>query len=450
MSGNNFLVKGDLKASFIDPAADLKHIRGRRGPDVAFRKAISWTGDDGAGLWSFFETPDKENLMIRKTTYKDNLNRLRHAVCAFGLLLSLAALPAYGQQIHQLSYNNSNWADQNLFGAQTDPSTGIAAFVTTPNDEPHTYYLASNDHVHQLFYNGVSWSDEDLTAETGAPSAIAKSAVTGFSVQNFQYVYDIGSDQHLHQLLYNNSAWADSDLTAITGGPLSSTATQLVAFTTGSPAVHVYYMASNGHIHQTFNTTGSNWQDQDLTALSGGPSGNGVWMAGFNIANFQYVYYVANTGHVHQLLYNNSSWADEDLTALTATPSVAPGSGVAALVVPGSKKLRVYLIASNDHVLQLSSTNNKKWTSADLTKKTKGPLADTANGIVGFATTPNNQLHVYYVSGNHVNQLFLPTPATKWQNEDLTVLTNGGTANGVSGIAGFSLQNLQYVYYVAD
>jgi hypothetical protein len=37
--------------------------------------------------------------MIRKTTCKDNLNRLRHAVCAFGLLLSLAALPAYGQYV---------------------------------------------------------------------------------------------------------------------------------------------------------------------------------------------------------------------------------------------------------------------------------------------------------------------------------------------------------------
>jgi hypothetical protein len=450
MSGKHFSVKGDLKPSLIDHATDLKHIRVRRGPDVAFWKTILERGTTGPASGAFSILRTKENIMIRKTTYKDNLNRLRHAVCAFGLLISLAALPAFGQQIHQLSYNNSNWADQNLLGAQTDPNTGIAAFVTTPNDGPHSYYLASNDHVHQLFFNGVSWSDEDLTTETGAPAAIAKSAVAGFSVQNFQYVYNIGSDQHLHQLLYNNSAWADSDLTAITGGPLSSTATQLVAFTTGSPAVHVYYMASDGHIHQTFNTTGSNWQDQDLTALSGGPSSNGVWMAGFNIANFQYVYYVANTGHVHQLLYNNSSWADEDLTALTATPSVAPGSGVAALVIPGSKKLRVYLIANNDHVLQLSSTNNHVWTSADLTKKTKGPLADAANGIAGFATTPNNQLHIFYVSGNHVNQLFLPTPATKWQNEDLTVLTNGGAANGISGIAGFSLQNFQYVYYAAN
>lgn len=389
--------------------------------------------------------------MIRTTILKNTGRRLRLAAPLIALLLSLTALAAYGQQVHELSYNNSSWMDQNLFGADTDPQTGMAAFVTTPNDAPHTYYLASNDHVHQLFYNGVSWSDEDLTAETGAPSAIAKSAVSGFSIQNLQYVYYIGQDRHLHQLFYNDSIWADTDLTALTKGPASSATTELVAFTTGSPAIHVYYMASNGHIHQTYTTTGSNWQDQDLTVVSGGASGDGTWMAGFNIANFQYVYFVASTGHVHQLLYNNSTWSDEDLTALTGTAPAASGSGVAALVVPGSKKLRVYLVAgNNDHLLQLASTNNKTWTSSDLTKKSKGFLADPASAIVGFATTPNNQLHIFYASGTHVCQLFLPTPATTWQFEDLTTETHGGAINGISGMAGYSVQNLQYVFYVAN
>jgi hypothetical protein len=51
-----------------------------------------------------------------QSSYKDIVNGLRHAVCAFGLLISLAALPAYGQQVHQLSYNGSSWTDQNLNG----------------------------------------------------------------------------------------------------------------------------------------------------------------------------------------------------------------------------------------------------------------------------------------------------------------------------------------------
>ncbi len=388
--------------------------------------------------------------MIRKTTYKDTLNRLRHAVCAFGLLLSLAALPAFGQTIHQFSYNNSSWVDQDLFGAVTNAQTGVAAFVTTPNDGPHAFYLASDDHVHQLFNNGTSWSDEDLTSETGAPAGLYGSAISGFAVQNFQYVYYISVDLHLHQLLYNNSNWADSDLTVITSGPLSSNTTQLVAFTTGSPAVHVYFTAASGHIHQTFTTTGTNWQDQDLTSLTGGTFGGSGWMAGFNIGNFQYVYFIANTNHVHQFFYNNASWSDEDLTALSNSSPAVGGSGVAALVIPGTKKLRVYVIANHNDILQLASGNGKKWTSSDLCKKAKAPPATAGPGLVAFATTPNNQIHVFYSSDNDLNQLFLPTPATKWQFENLTAEYGGGTMNTNAGMAGYSLQNLQYVYYVAN
>jgi len=98
--------------------------------------------------------------MIRKTTYKDNLKR--HAVCALGLLISLATLPAYAQQIHQLSYNGSNWTDQNLNGAPAD-QWAISAFFTTPNDQMHVFYGAVDTaDLHQLFYNGISWADLDL------------------------------------------------------------------------------------------------------------------------------------------------------------------------------------------------------------------------------------------------------------------------------------------------
>ena len=85
-----------------------------------------------------------------------------------GFLISLAALPAFGQQIHQLSYTGA-WTDTNPAGATTDTKTGVAAFLTTPNDAVHTFYLASDDSVHQLFYNGVNWSDENLTSATELP-----------------------------------------------------------------------------------------------------------------------------------------------------------------------------------------------------------------------------------------------------------------------------------------
>ena len=175
--------------------------------------------------------------MIRKTI----LNRLHHAVCAFGFLISLAALPAYGQHVHQLSYNGSAWVDEQLPSAQTTVITSVASILTTPNNQEHVYYFAGDGEsgdVHQLFYNGTNWADEDLTAETGAPQANPFS-VTAFSVGNYQYVYYLDAFLgDVHQLLYDNSGWADTDLTAIVGGP--KTQGQLVAFST-SPAVHVFY-----------------------------------------------------------------------------------------------------------------------------------------------------------------------------------------------------------------
>jgi hypothetical protein len=94
--------------------------------------------------------------MIRQTTLKNTLSRLHHAVCAFGFLIALAALPALGQQIHQLSYNGSTWTDQDLNGALAQ-QWAISAFYTTPNDQFHVFYggLDSAD-LQQLFYNGSS------------------------------------------------------------------------------------------------------------------------------------------------------------------------------------------------------------------------------------------------------------------------------------------------------
>ena len=451
MWGNHFSVKEDLKPSFIDPAADLKHIHLRRGPDVGVRESnFSDEGTTG-GLWKFFSIPDKEKFMIRETIYKGTIHRLRHAVCALGFLISLVTLPAFGQHIHQLSYTGSTWVDEQLPSAQTTVITSIVSILTTPNNQAHVYYFAGGGEfgdVHQLFYNGTNWADEDLTAKTGA-SQTNPFSVTAFSVGNYQYVYYLGLYGHLHQLLYNNSGWADTDLTEITGGPQARG--QLVAFTTGSPAVHVFYTeADNNDVRQIFTTNGTNWQDQDLTAATGGATVGGEGVYGFNIGNYQYIYFLDGSGHVHQFLYNNLNWSDEDLTALTKSLPSQFGNRVAAFVVPGTKKLRVYVQAENLHILQLSSTNNVKWSSSDLTKKTKAPSPGyPGTPIAGFASA-NNQLQVYYDSEqSHINQFLLPAHATTWQNSDLMPGPIGGVAAN-SGIAGFSLQNLPYVFYEGD
>jgi hypothetical protein len=370
------------------------------------------------------------------------------ALCFLSMLLSLVALPAYGQHVHKLSYNGSGWEDQSLGGAQAYVFSQISSILTTPNNQEHVYYFGGSPyHVHQLFYNGTNWSDEDLTAETGAPKP-NEYAVAAFSIGNYQYVYYIDLNYHLHQLLYNNIAWADTDLTKLVGGPQASG--QLVAFTT-SPAVHVFYTDVNsGHVHQIFNTNGTNWQDQDLTVITGGASADGNPMTGFNIGNYQYIYFLDDVRHVHQYLYNNSNWFDEDLTALTKSLPSAYGNNVGAFVVPGTKKLRVYVQDENNHILQLASTNNVKWSSSDLTKKTKTPAAFPGTSIAALDTA-NNQVQVSYMSGQgHVNQFQLSAPSTIWQNVDLTSESGGAGVTPYGGISVLSLQNLPNVFYLGD
>jgi|HubBroStandDraft_5_1064220.scaffolds.fasta_scaffold03732_2 hypothetical protein len=387
--------------------------------------------------------------MISQTTFKETLHNLRRAVWAFGLLISLAALPAFGQQVNQLFYNNSGWADANLNGSLTTSPTGVAAFTTTPNNSQHVFYISNTGDIHQLYNVGGGWTDQDLTAQTGGVPANSNSNVVGFSNQNFQYVFYIGADFNIYELFYDNSNWSYTNLCTAYGIPIGE-GHQITAFATSDNSLHVYYVDPDAHVIQTYNV-GNGWEFQDLTAQTGGQQAQGRYITGLSIGNLQYVYYVDAEGDVHELYYNNVNWADEDITALAkAVPSFGyPNSALSATLIPGTQKLRVYYIGNNDHVIQLASTKNKKWTAADLTKKTKGPQANSANGVVAFATTPNNQMHVFYVVGDHVYQLFLPTPATKWSNTDLTALTHGGLADFDAGMGGFSVANEQYVYYVA-
>jgi hypothetical protein len=379
--------------------------------------------------------------------------RLFFGLCILWTLLSLAARPALGQQVHQLSYNNSYWADQNLNGAQSN-GDDVAAFLTTPNNQSHVYYVSPGYpcDMHQLYYNGVSWSDEDLTILSGGPSPVPGGPVTGYAVGNYQYVYYLDIDFDVHQLLYNNFNWVDTNLTTLSGGQrIGKGGANVIAFTT-SPALHVYFTAEDNDVHQLFSNDGNTWQDQDVTVLAGLPSGAGGYLeAGFNTGNLQYLHYQDfDQNHLHQLSYNNSKWSDEDLTVLTKT--AGPDGSVTSFVIPGTKKLRIYFpgwTGSSDHIFQLASSNGTKWTVTDLTKKSKGPLPGPIDAIMAYATTPNDQVHVFYTSNSHVDQLFQPN-ATTWVFEDLTSLGNGAYTTLASGLAGFSLQNEQFVFYQAQ
>jgi len=250
-----------------------------------------------------------------------------------------------------LSYNNVGWTDQNLAGVS--PNQGSPP-IHDAERQQHVFYLGGfpSTHVHQLFYNGNDWADEDLTVETGAlPLAEERLRAFPYKTTAMFTTTDYASS-HLHQMLYNNIDWTDIDLTAITGGPAAWAGSVVASRQPG--IAHLYMdMANPAHSpdiqYQRHELAGSGFDRHHRRTL-GSFAHEG--MAGFNIGNYSYLYFVSQAdGHVHQFLYNNSNWSDEDLTALTkSSPSQSESHSVAALVIPGTKKLRVYLQAANDHI----------------------------------------------------------------------------------------------------
>jgi hypothetical protein len=374
------------------------------------------------------------------------------------LFLGLAQFPAFADHIHHLWYNNSNCQDKDLTaltnGGIATSFGAIAAFRTTPNNQLHVYYVDKNsDHVHQLYFNNTKWSDDDLTAFTGGPAA-SPYGITGFAIGNLQYVYYVSSsDGHVHELSYNNVNWGDQDLTSITGGTVSGPL--LVAFATKpNNQRHVYYQDGNTLHEKQLYFNGTSWSDADLTSIIGGAYCYADWVAGFAVGNLQHLFCTGYGPHDTQLSllhihYNNSTWVYEHIT--TAGLPMYLGAGIAAFKVPNVNQLEVWSVVDNtvfnreDFSRFTHVVNPSQWLYYDETSGIGAPADAQFGQVVAFVTAPNNQYHLYYAPSTEVYQIYYN--GTAWSVQDLT--GGSGNADPNSGMAGFSIGNLQHVFYMS-
>jgi len=368
------------------------------------------------------------------------------------LLVLTFSLPAFADHIHHLYYNNSIWQDQDLTtltgGGIATSFGGIAAFYTTPNNQLHVYYVDSTyNHVHELYFNNTSWSDSDLTAMTSGLAA-SPYGLSGFAIGNLQHVFYYGSDSQVHQLYYNNASWVDQNISGLAGGPLAG-AGPIVAFaTTPNDQFHVYYEPlANLDLHQLY-FNGTSWSDSDLTSITGTYCYTD-WMAGFAVGNFQDVLCpgVGSNGflNMQDIYYNNITWLDQDVTTKVGGLPLYLGGGVAAFQVPGARRGEVYGVTSDTHIHQFDFIGGR-WDDTDLTGAYGAPADGAFGGIVAFATTPNDQYHIYYAPSTEVYQIYYT--GSSWSVEDLT--GGAGQADDNSGMAGFSIGNLQHVFYMSS
>jgi hypothetical protein len=274
--------------------------------------------------------------------------------------------------------------------------------------------------------------------------------ISGFALGNTQYVYFCGSDDDVHEYSYGdggNWSWVDRNLNALVGGGAANCSmfsNGLIAYATPKNSQrHVFYQPSFGpnDIYQLA-LKGSSWYAEDETLATHGAKGDGTWMAGFAIGNAQYAYFEDEKGNIHEYSYGdggNWNWVDKNLTAVTKGPKSATYllAGVTAFVIPGTLRKEVYYGTSSFDLHQMTF-RNKKWTDTDI----GGPGPQYQSQMVGFATTPNDQFHVYEESiagGQGVYQLYFNG---SWSSQELASVAT------VGGMTGFAINNLQYVYYM--
>jgi len=150
--------------------------------------------------------------------------------------------------------------------------------------------------------------------------------------------------------------------------------------------------------------------------------------------------------HIHHLWYNNASWQDRDLTALTHGGIATPYGAIAAFYTTPNRQLHVYYVDDNSqHVHQLYD-NGKSWSDADLTALTGGPTA-SPYGISGFSI--GNLQYVFYVdTAQHVHELNYNN--ADWTDQDLTALVGGNSADAAPLVAFATKPNNQFHVYYQD
>jgi hypothetical protein len=388
--------------------------------------------------------------MLRRTTLMPQ-SGLRISLSLL-FLLSLTILPAHADRIHFLSHNGAGWFDQDLTALTNanlpNPATGITALSTTGNNRLHVFYATTDQHVHQLSFNNTNWSDQDLTAVTGGPLSLGFGGISGFAIGQRLHVFYLGNDLHVHQLFFNNATWVDQDITALANGTVTDF-NSLVAFpTVPDNHLHVFYLANSSNDIHELNFNGSTWSDQNLRTIAHQEPAARGWMAGFATGNQQHLFFAAFSPkdklHLAHLFFSNSKWVNQNVSAKVHGLPLSPAAGITAFAVTAGQ-LEAYGVTNDFDVHQFTLKNNT-WTDEDLTGLA-GQQDFSIGGMVAFRTTPNNQFHLFYPP-NDIDQLFFN--GSIWSDIDLTTLTGGGIPNGKGGMAGFAIKNLQYAFYVAQ
>ena len=148
------------------------------------------------------------------------------------------------------------------------PPSAIADSALASHDSggSRVYFIgkdptSGDDHVYEIAWLGSIWNYTPLTTVTGAPSAIAGSALASHDSGGSR-VYFIGNDNHVHELAWANQQgqwlWNTTDLTSVARDihnnpppqPIASSALTSHNTSADPGGSRVYFISSDNHVHE--------------------------------------------------------------------------------------------------------------------------------------------------------------------------------------------------------
>jgi Fungal fucose-specific lectin len=385
--------------------------------------------------------------------------------------------------VRELAYFQGGWHHRDLTAAPEAPTavanSALAGFRIGDAD-PRVYFLDAAAHVQELAYFQRRWHHRDVTAATGAPAAVASSALTGFRVTSTDgRVYFLNDAGHVQELAYFQGGWHHRDVTAASAAPAAVASSALVGFSASGDS-RVYYLNPAGHVQELVFLQGG-WHHRDVTADSGAPAAvaNSA-LAGLTVRSQisdgsifldSRVYYLDPAGHVQELAYFQGGWHHRDVTAASAAPAAVANSALAGLTISvhiqGGSSVdvsdpRVYYLNPARHVEELAYFQGS-WHHRDVTADSGAPAAVANSTLAGFRVTVRSSgstsrftdPRVYYLNpARRVQELAYFRGG--WHHRDVTADSGAPTAVANSALAGFAVADRTFVprdprvYYLGE
>jgi hypothetical protein len=340
--------------------------------------------------------------------------------------------------VYELYYNGRWWGNNpsagrclTSFGAPcplASPKSALTGFYD--GSIQHVFYVGTDDHIYELFFANGGWNSRDLMFLTGAASAFYGSALTSFFDRfSIGHIFYVDQNQHVHELYYYNGAWHDGfpDLTVTTSAPLPLPSTALTSFFDVYMVAHVFYLSSDGHVHELYNDGTWHNSNPDLTNTTGAAAallGGGLtsYFDGFGV---EHVFYIgAPNGLVLELYHDGGGWHSNYSLYSLYYPATTQ-SALTGFFDPNSVQ-HVFYQSRDGHIRESYNTGNNEWWGSDLIQDAGAPSATSGTSLASYFDTFYSVPHVFYIStSGHVVELYY---SGRWWSNDLTSDTKGPPA----------------------